>query len=271
MDSYPSSPPPRLPADEGSYAMKAFFILVLFILTFFLVASTSLAGVDLTPDTPPADNSAVTLQQAEPQVIMIQGNTPVSPSTQNQDVQSIPVTGSCSNPYSVRSGDTLSQIAELCNTSVGAIRLANPQIANINLIYPGQQLNIANTTGTISTPAIPVTADKDLPIPSTQVTPTLQPPVPNTGSTAGILAGTMLRVQAFNFPANTSVNIGLGDLNGTTPTILSSGVTDPTGSLDATLSLPEEVSGSGPRTIVVYTSGTPRIQAASKAFQVIPR
>jgi LysM repeat protein len=267
MDSFPSSPPPRLPVDEGGFAMKAFFILLLFILMFFLIASTSLAGVDLTPDTPPAESGPITLQQAEPQVVMIQQNTPVSSSSQNG--QSIPVTGSCTNPYTVRSGDTLSQIAELCNTTVGAIRLANPQIANINLIYPGQQLNIPNTTAAI--PVVPVTGGKDFPLPTIQATPTTLPPVPNTGSTVAILAGTMLRVQAYDFPKNTAVNISLGDLNGTTSIILSSGVTDMTGSMNTTLSLPAQVSGNGPWAVVVYTTGTPRIQAASQSFQIISR
>jgi LysM repeat protein len=275
MDNFSASPPPRLPVDEGSFAMKAFFILVLFILVFFLIISSSLAGVDLTPDTPSAPSSAIILQQAEPQVIMVQENTPVSPA--GQTGQAIPVTGSCTNPYTVRPGDSLSLIGKLCARTTGALRLANPQISNINLIYPGQQLNIPGGSGTSATAEIPVTGDKSFTLPTTQPTPQINmsptglPYVPNTGSTQGILGGTLLRVQALNFPRNTAVNLELADQTGSAPLILSSGVTDANGNLITTTALPNQVSGSGPWSVVVYTTGTPRVQAASLSFQIIPR
>jgi LysM repeat protein len=42
----------------------------------------------------------------------------------------------------VRSGDTLSAIAARNGVSLAALEKANPQIANFNLIYPGQQIAI---------------------------------------------------------------------------------------------------------------------------------
>lgn len=54
--------------------------------------------------------------------------------------------GKPSNVYTVKSGDTLSKIAETKHTSVGDIMRANPgQIGNRNLIYPGQKLIIPLT------------------------------------------------------------------------------------------------------------------------------
>ena len=47
---------------------------------------------------------------------------------------------SCGTGVTVVSGDTLRKIADRCGTTVSALRLANPEIGNGNLIYPGQAL-----------------------------------------------------------------------------------------------------------------------------------
>ena len=46
----------------------------------------------------------------------------------------------CGTGVTVASGDTLRKIADRCGTTVSALRLANPEIGNGNLIYPGQAL-----------------------------------------------------------------------------------------------------------------------------------
>jgi LysM repeat protein len=46
----------------------------------------------------------------------------------------------CGTSYNVISGDTLRKIAEKCDTTVYALRRANPEIGSGNLIYPGQTL-----------------------------------------------------------------------------------------------------------------------------------
>lgn len=47
-----------------------------------------------------------------------------------------------SSTYGVKQGDTLSEIAESLNISLADIVQANPQISNIDLIYPDQQIKI---------------------------------------------------------------------------------------------------------------------------------
>lgn len=47
---------------------------------------------------------------------------------------------SCGTSVTVVSGDTLRKIAERCGTTVSALRRANPEVGNGNLIYPGQSL-----------------------------------------------------------------------------------------------------------------------------------
>jgi LysM repeat protein len=50
--------------------------------------------------------------------------------------------------YTVRSGDTLSQIAASNGMSLDALISANPQIGNPNLIYPGQTIELSGSGGT---------------------------------------------------------------------------------------------------------------------------
>lgn len=56
------------------------------------------------------------------------------------------------NIYQVQSGDTLSKIANMFDTTIGAILLLNPAIENPNLIHPGQILLIPKETKPVSVP-----------------------------------------------------------------------------------------------------------------------
>jgi LysM repeat protein len=53
--------------------------------------------------------------------------------------------GQCGTSVTVQSGDTLRKIADRCGTTVSALRRANPEIGNGNLIYPGQVLLLPGT------------------------------------------------------------------------------------------------------------------------------
>jgi len=52
---------------------------------------------------------------------------------------------SCGTSVTVVSGDTLRKIADRCDTTVSALRRANPEIGLGNLIYPGQVLLLPGT------------------------------------------------------------------------------------------------------------------------------
>lgn len=95
----------------------------------------------------------------------------------------------CGTEFTVRSGDTLSAIAQTCDTTVNALLAANPQIEDADLIYPGQILDIPAET-------IPDTGNASL---------TVQP-------TAGP-AGTTVTVTGANYPASSEVRVGPGVLD----------------------------------------------------------
>jgi peptidoglycan endopeptidase LytE len=52
---------------------------------------------------------------------------------------------SCGTSVTVASGDTLRKIADRCDTTIYALRRANPEIGLGNLIYPGQVLLLPGT------------------------------------------------------------------------------------------------------------------------------
>jgi LysM repeat protein len=76
--------------------------------------------------------------------------------------------------YTVKKGDTLTEIAKANKTSVGEIIRANPrEISNKNLIYPGQKLNIPKPLPKIEDQTKPT--PRPLPKVETQTKPTPKP------------------------------------------------------------------------------------------------
>jgi uncharacterized YkwD family protein len=60
---------------------------------------------------------------------------------------------SSSKNYTVKSGDTLYKIASASNVSLWAMQKINPQLKQINLVYPGQVLDVPTTSAPKTTPA----------------------------------------------------------------------------------------------------------------------
>ena len=57
--------------------------------------------------------------------------------------------------YEIKSGDTLSEIAQKNNTSVAEIMASNPQISNANQIQAGASLNLGSRLAQLlETPAL---------------------------------------------------------------------------------------------------------------------
>lgn len=264
--------PTSIGGEIGSQ-MKAFLLLVFLFLGFLFLSASGIGSTDLTPDTASVNAAAVPLAQED--IIII----PES-SAANSEALVVPVTGTCTDPYVVRSGDMLSSIAELCNTSVANIRLANPEIRNANLIYSGQVIRISANT-LLQPTAIPVTGQQPIIV---QAAPQIPPEAPEvaiiTGASQGqpaasnvqlvpaILPGTGMQVKGFNFPANTPVHIAIGPLN-TGYNVVANGITDAAGNITVTIVVPTAPDPTLPWIVVVATINEPVVQAPSQPFTIL--
>ena len=125
--------------------MKPFVVLLFFITFLVLFAGAAMGDTDLTPNTAPAPEGGG------------------SSSSAVQGVRS----SACTDPYIVRSGDTLSAIARLCAVSLADLLAVNPGIANPDLIQIGQQIKIPGGGA-----APPVAQPTSIPQPTTPPRPT---------------------------------------------------------------------------------------------------
>ena len=247
--------------------MRAFFILVLFFGAFILMVGNLVAGVDLTSNLPAAAQTVVPSDvpaASEPQVTSIQE----SPVVTSQVIALVPVTGGCANPYTVRSGDSLSQIAVNCRIPLATIRQANLQITNTNLIYPGQQVNIpdGNMDPIVTTVPAEVTPAAAL-LPTCTCDPAS---IPITGTVPMLIPGTSLQVKAIHFPPNTHVDVAIGPKN-TAYTVMTQGVTDANGGLTTSIMVPTVSNSQTLWVVVVSTTTTqPSTRAMSSEFNIDP-
>jgi LysM repeat protein len=274
-----SSPPPSQRFVEAKNPMKAFVLLVLMILLFVFLSATNVARTNLTPETQAA--AVQNFAPAEPQVITIQGSTPGL--AEVPDTVFVPVTGDCTDPYIVQQGDYLSRIASICGTTVGAIRLANPQIVNINLIYPGMSIRIPG--GAVGQPVqpqqpLPVTGEKD-PLFQWTATPVIQAPTPAVATVTPEVqmevepevgapvfrTGTEMVVRALSLPPNTPVSIAIGPVGGPYE-VVAGGVTDQQGDLSMYVTVPPAPNEILPHVVVVTTTTVPAAQTISTPFYI---
>jgi LysM repeat protein len=150
----------------------------------------------------------------------------------------------CGNTYIVLPGDTIEEIAELCGTTVDAIRKINPEITDPDNLYPGQIIRIPDVESVFET-IIAIAPACGLP-------------------------GTNLLVVGSGFPVNTDVQLSIGQ-KGFEPVEIGVTTSDEFGRIDTSVILP---SSAQPGTIWVVT-GEAQISSAnfigvSNEFSVIP-
>ena len=63
----------------------------------------------------------------------------------------------CVAKYTVKSGDTMLKIAQMFKTDLKTLQKLNPNVTNINIIYPGQVLCVPKIVTTTINPKCPVT------------------------------------------------------------------------------------------------------------------
>jgi|GEM_PF-1529376 LysM repeat protein len=141
--------------------------------------------------------------------------------------------------YVVKSGDYLSAIAAMLGTTLSALEQANPQITNPSLIYPGQVINVpSGVTLPSSTPQV-------------QITPTSGP------------AGTMVTVSGSGWPANTNLDVALGQ-QGSSSSTTTLVTTDSSGAFSVQIAIPATAPAGSIWNFYVTTqaSGGPQASAA---------
>jgi LysM repeat protein len=179
----------------------------------------------------------------------------------------------CGDTYTVKSGDYLSKIAQTCGTTLTALVAANPEIKDINRIYPGQIIRIkAGTTVPTPAPTVPVTSgtytvvkgDTLSKIAAKFGTSTTQllvvnPEIKNasliyvgqviklpSGVTASRISissatakkNTQVEVKVWGFPANTEVDFRLGK-QGAAASVIYDGKTNAAGEAVLKVTLPD--------------------------------
>jgi peptidoglycan DL-endopeptidase LytF len=126
-------------------------------------------------------------------------------------------TGVCGTTYVVQPGDTFFRIAQRCGVTLAALQAANPQISNINLIFPGQVLNIPGA----------------VPIPPTGPQPTIVQISPVSGP-----SGTQVTITGSNFEPNRLLHVGPA-LLGQPPAQLYEVTTDADGDFQVIIPIPD--------------------------------
>jgi|GEM_PF-923191 len=122
--------------------------------------------------------------------------------------------GPCGDTYIVQAGDTLSEIAELCGTTVEAILNLNPEISDPGQIFTGQILRIPRVED-FAGPVVAISPDCGFP-------------------------GTTITIFGSGFPEETSVQIRAGPLNQSASVTVTT-TSDELGMIDTTITIPASV------------------------------
>lgn len=154
---------------------KPLFVLLFFFFLITIFAGGTIGDTDLTPDTPPVSSGSNSPGAFAPVVQGVQG-------------------GICGSPYSVRSGDTLSEIARACAINLSDLLAANPQITDPDLIHVGQQINLPVNS---VQPALPVVEVQDQEPPQAAATAVKEEPAAQQAAEAEVQPATeQLAAQA---------------------------------------------------------------------------
>lgn len=151
----------------------------------------------------------------------------------------------CGETYTVRPGDSLSEIAATCDTTLNALIEANSQIENPSLIYPGMRINIPSEI------------------------------IPDTGTQAQVrinpqsgVPGTTVTVQGNGFPDNVRVRIGPG-VRGAEPVSIETVRTDESGNFSTQIAIPSNADPD--RTWVILTATQGGGESILTEFDVVAR
>lgn len=149
----------------------------------------------------------------------------------------------CGETVTVERGDTLRAIAQRCDVPYLALRNANPQIANPNLIYVGQTIYI------------PQNGQPEQPNqPSISISPVSGP------------TGTRVQVAATGFPADSQITFGIGPEGQSIET--NQVVTGPQGQAESSLMVPDSAEVGQTLEVIAFVSQQDGVIDATADFAV---
>jgi LysM repeat protein len=151
----------------------------------------------------------------------------------------------CGDTVTVVRGDTLRGIARRCDVTYSELLAANPQIANPNLIYVGQQINIPQ-----------------------EGQPQPQPPAQSDISISPVSgpAGTVVQVAATGFPAQSEITFGIGPQGQAIET--NRVVTGPQGMAETSLTVPDSVEAGQTLEIIAFVTQEDGVVEATADFTI---
>ncbi len=214
--------------------------------------------------------------------------------------------GPCASPYTVKPGDTLSNIARTCGLTLQNLMAANGDITDPNLIHAGQEIMIfyPPNLGATPLPLIPTAAPQqttpleallpvepsapeavesggeaqtepaalplvETPQPEAPVSETSQPSTTVEASAAAALkkAGGTVDVEVSGLPPNTPVKIGIGRVKAV-PAIVDTASTDAAGKYKGKVVIPTHARYPEVWMVTVMTTTRPQVKVTSVPFEI---
>jgi LysM repeat protein len=240
---------------------KPLFVLLFFLLIIVVFASRAIGETDLTDggQSQGVRGESTFSSEIDYNVFAGESSSSSSASTagQNSAAQGRPAVNSpCGNSYTVKTGDTLSRIAQACAVSLQDLLAANASIKNPNVITVGQKIIIdkaaqavnATATDTMEAAEMLLVAPAPTPIP-------------------GVKPGEAVTVAVQNFPPNAEVQVGIGEV-GTNPEVIGIGTTDGNGVFKTSVNVPQKANAYEQWTVTITTVKQPHLKVTSEPFVI---
>lgn len=242
---------------------KPFFVFLLFVAFIIIFAGGAIGNTDLSPST-----TATRASTNRGILAATAGNPGNSP---------------CGSTYTVRSGDSLSRVAQVCNISMSDLLAANPSVQNPNLIQAGQKLVIytapanataggavaAAVTRPASSPAAATPIAVTGPLSPLPVQGAVAETAPNQGSAAspsGLQPGGSIKMTVTGLPPVVAVEIAIGRV-GSQPVVIDHRITDAQGQLTENVAIPR-TARPGEKWFVRVTAVKSKVSVTSPPFTI---
>jgi LysM repeat protein len=228
---------------------KPFFVLLVFVLFIAVFASGAVGDANLTDGGQSQVISGTSSSEVDANVFA------GGPSSRASAADTIGASNSpCASTYTVKSGDTLSRIAQTCALPLKDLLAVNTSIKNANLIAVGQKITIYKAAPI----AKPTATKQGKPSPS---------PSPSPTSVPGVLPGGTVTVEVHGFPPNAEVQVAIGK-DKAKATNVQKGKTDAAGNFTVTVPVPKTAKVREKWTVTITTVKLPQVKVTSAPFDI---